>query len=241
MTAVGSGADFVSAGGSPSASLAAMLRLADSALPSGAFSHSFGLENAVAVGRVRDEATLFAWLDGYLVDAWATLDGAALMFAMRDGVDARDLDAIVTAATSAPQIRDANRRIALAACDTLGAMGCAGDQLRAYRDDVVAGDAAGIASLAFALAYASLGVGWRDAFVACATSMLTPLAAVATRLIPLGQRATARVLWQTRTSIERALAEAETILSPDDLCAQAIVQERDALQHRCLDGRLFAS
>jgi hypothetical protein len=49
------------------------------------------------------------------------------------------------------------------------------------------------------------------------------------------------VLWQTRTSIERALAEAETILSPDDLCAQALVQERDALQHRSLDGRLFAS
>jgi urease accessory protein len=224
-----------------SASLTSVLRLADSAFPSGAFSHSFGLETAIADGRVASEAELLAWIDAYLVDAWATLDGAALVFAMRDGVDARALDAIVTAATNAPEMRAANARMTGAAFDTFAAMGCADARLDAYRDDVRAGRATGVNTLAFALVYSALGIAWRDAFVACASTLLSGLAAVGTRAIPLGQRATARVLWTLRASIERARAEAESIETPEDLCTQAVGQEIDALRHRLLDGRMFAS
>jgi urease accessory protein UreF len=99
-------------------SLAGLLRLADSAFPSGAFSQSFGLESAVAAERVHDESTLYAWLEGYLVDAWATLEGAALVLAMRDGFAARELDAIVTAATHAGECRRANARMTGAILDT---------------------------------------------------------------------------------------------------------------------------
>jgi urease accessory protein len=223
------------------ASLAGLLRLADSAFPSGAFSQSFGLESAVAADRVCDEATLYAWLEGYLVDAWATLDGAALVLALRDGFAARELDAVVTAATHADECRRANARITRAILDTFAAMGLGDARLDAYATDLHAGRANGVPTLAFGLAYAALGVAWRDAFVACASATLTSLAAAGTRAIPLGQRATARVLWRLRDAIDRALAEAERVFEPADLAAQALAQEIDALAHRSLDGRLFAS
>ena len=220
---------------------ASVLRLADGAFPSGAFSHSFGLETAIAAARVRDEATLFAWLEGYLVDAWATLDGAALVLALRDGTDALVLDDIVSAATNAPEVRAANARMARAACDAFDAMGCTGRDLRSYGDALRERRASGVPSVAFALAYGTLGVSWPDAFVACASATLTGLAAVGTRAIPLGQRATARVLWNLRDAVVRALARGREIEAPDELCSQAVPQEIDALLHRGLDGRLFAS
>jgi urease accessory protein len=222
-------------------SLTVLLRLADSAFPSGAFSQSFGLETAVAAERVHDEATLYAWLEGYLVDAWATLDGAALVLAARDGFSARELDAIVTAATHAGECRRANARMTGAILDTFSAMGIAGARLDDYAADLRGGRASGVPALAFGLAYATLGIAWRDAFVACASATLTSLAAAGTRAIPLGQRATARVLWGLRDATARALFEAERIREPADLAAQALAQEVDALAHRSLDGRLFAS
>jgi urease accessory protein len=220
---------------------AGLLRLADSAFPSGAFSQSFGLESAIADGRVHDEATLADWLEAYLVDGWATLEGGALVLALRDGVAADELDAVVTAATHAPQVRAANVRMCAAILSAFEAMQLNGARLESYRAALAGGRASGVPSLAFALAYAALDVPWRAAFVACASATLTGLAAVGTRAIPLGQRATARVLWNARERIVRALAEAERIATADELCAQAIEQEIDALGHRLLDGRLFAS
>jgi urease accessory protein len=222
-------------------SLAGLLRLADSAFPSGAFSQSFGLESAVAAERVRDESTLHAWLESYLLDAWATLDGAALVLALRDGFSARELDATVTAATHADESRRANARMTRAILDAFAAMGLGGTRLDAYAGDIRGGHASGVPALAFGLAYETLDIDWRDAFVACASATLTSLAAAGTRAIPLGQRATARVLWALRDATARALAEAERAVEPADLSAQAFAQEIDALVHRSLDGRLFAS
>jgi urease accessory protein len=221
--------------------LGAVLQFADSAFPSGAFSHSFGLETALAEGRVHDEATLEAWLRAYLRDGFATLDGAALMFVVRDGADPLALDEIVRAATHAPEIRAANRRIARAVIDTFGAARIADAALESYARALATGAASGVASIAFALGYATLGVAWEIAFTAYASSTLAALAAVATRALPLGQRATARVLWRLRGAIGEAALSAATLATPDDLCAQAFEAEIDALRHRLLDGRLFAS
>jgi urease accessory protein len=221
--------------------VASLLRLADSAFPSGAFSQSFGLESAVASGRVCDAATLHAWLDAYLVDGWATLDGAALVLALRDGLEPLALDEVVTAATHAVECRRANARMTVAILDTLRAMGVASDRLDAYARAVGEKRAHGVPALAFGLAYGALEVDWRDAFVACASGTLASLAAVGTRAIPLGQRATARVLWTLREATARALAAAERARDPADLGTQAFAAERDAFEHRALDGRLFAS
>ncbi len=221
--------------------LPALLQLADSAFPSGAFSHSFGLETALVDGRVHDEATLEAWLRAYICDAFATLEGAALMFVVRDYADPLTLDELVTAATNAPEIRAAQRRISRAILATFDAAAIASPRSIRYARALANGTAAGVPSIAFALGYATLDVTWETAFAACASSTLAALAAVATRALPLGQRATARVLWDLRGAIDDAAGAASCVTQPEDLCAQAFGAEIDALRHRLLDGRLFAS
>lgn len=224
-----------------SEALAALMQLADSGFPSGAFSHSFGLETAVVEGRVCDEASLEAWLRAYLRDSFATLDGAALMFVMRDRSDALALDRVVSAATHAPEMRSANRRIARAILDTFDAAGIADAAIARYASALASGTANGVPSIAFALGYMTLGVSWETAFTACASSTLAALAAVATRAIPLGQRATSRVLWHLREAIEAAERTCASVADPNEMCAQAFACEIDALSHRLLNGRLFAS
>ena len=221
--------------------LPVLLQFADSAFPSGAFSHSFGLETALVEGRVHNEASLETWLRTYLLDGFATLEGAALMFVVRDGTDPLELDAIVTAATQAPELRAANGRIARAVLDTFVATGVAAPALERYGRALAGGAASGVPSIAFGLGYRTLGVPWEPAFTACASATLAALAAVATRALPLGQRATARVLWHLRGALGRAALAAATVAMPDDLCTQAFEPEIDALRHRLLDGRLFAS
>lgn len=51
-----------------------LLRLASPALPVGAYAYSQGLESAVELGWVRDEASLRAWLAGLLTQGLAWLD-----------------------------------------------------------------------------------------------------------------------------------------------------------------------
>jgi len=92
--------------------LAALLQLADAAFPAGAFAHSFGLETAIVEGRVRDEATLDAWLRAALHGTFAPLDGAAFVLALRDEVAAELLDDRLRAMQPNAELRKANAHLA---------------------------------------------------------------------------------------------------------------------------------
>lgn len=86
----------------------ALLLLADGRYPAGGHAHSAGLEAAVAAGRVRDLATLDAFLRGRL--ATAGLVSAAFAAAACAGAPLDDLDAALDARIAAPAARLASRR-----------------------------------------------------------------------------------------------------------------------------------
>ena len=82
----------IGAGASPGY-LLPLLQLSDSALPTGAFSHSFGMESYLADGTITDEATFAAWLRAYVSRQLAYTDGLAIRMVF-DALHLGDLDAV---------------------------------------------------------------------------------------------------------------------------------------------------
>ena len=68
--------------------LVALLHLCDSLFPIGAFSHSDGLEAAVAEGSITNRATLAEWTDVVLTESLGRIDGPAVSRSWRAHRDA---------------------------------------------------------------------------------------------------------------------------------------------------------
>lgn len=134
--------------------LPALLQLAGGGFPTGAFSHSYGLETLVQEGRVRDVSTFGQWLGAHVTYALAPTDGAGVGLAQRavvrgdwDGVTR--IDRLLTALKLAPEVRRASlgtgQAMLRAAREVFG-----GEATRRYGELVTRGAAFGNAAVVFA-------------------------------------------------------------------------------------------
>ena len=236
--------------------LADVLLLADSALPVGAFSHSFGLEAVFSSGSFRQggdelEALLAAWLES----EWAGVDGAA--FALAHTAASRgDLAALERVdrrvhamrlpaewRRGASQIGRQLLRLAVQLADRCDgtARDPAASTLRAFAARVEAGAAPGQHCAAAGAVYAARGVPLHPALTAFLTSTVQSLVAVAVRLVPLGQ-VEGQIL--VRRLVDRALPlarRAAAARSPCDLGGFGPYFEIEGMNHEILETRLFIS
>lgn len=217
------------------------LQLSDSAFPSGAFSHSFGLETAILERGVTDAAAVRAWIADYLEHGLATLDARAFVLGMRGAVTVAELDAVLGVSVFARDVRAANRRLARATLEAYLAMGLRDEPIGAYRDAILSGAATGAHALACMLGYRAIGAAVEDAVCAYLSSAAAALAAVAARAVPLGQRDVGALLWSLREPLAAYARSACAARSLDDLSSSALLCEIDAMRHAALDARLFAS
>jgi urease accessory protein len=224
--------------------LLSLLQFADGLFPAGAYAHSFGLESCVQSGEVRDAAGVETLLCAYLEGSAAPTDAVAAVCAHRAAASGTlapclALDETLEAMKAASELREASRqmgrqtlRVANHLClDPLVAEfgQTVSDELTPGHHAVVFGLIGGISE-------------WSPLETASAYlySTSSALVGAALRLLPLGQLAGQRILWNARPLIARLAAEAQD-KNQDDMWSFVPALEIASMRHARLEARLFRS
>ena len=240
-----------------------LAQLCDSALPTGAFSHSFGLETYICEGVVDGEASFVSWLRALVSTQLTFSEGLGLRLAF-EAVAADDweaiahLDALLVAQAVPIQVRRAGvtmgRRMLTIA--RLALEGTDGGRLLSRYAALIdtgvtgnAGDTGGTKGSggcrshpAIVLAIAGYALGAPPAAVAAAylQSSVISLTQNAVRAIPLGQDAGQRAIASVRDDVHAAVRRIGG-LDETDLGAAAPGIEISQMRHERQRARMFMS
>ncbi|WP_309313682.1 urease accessory protein UreF [Actinomyces oris] len=240
-----------------------LAQLCDSALPTGAFSHSFGLETYIYEGVVDGEASFVSWLRALVSTQLTFSEGLGLRLAF-EAVAADDweaiahLDALLVAQAVPLQVRRAGvtmgrRMLTIARLALEGTDG--GRLLSRYAaliDTGVTGNAVDTGGTkgsggcrshpAIVLAIAGYALGAPPAAVAAAylQSSVISLTQNAVRAIPLGQDAGQRAIASVRGDVRAAVRRIGG-LDEMDLGAAAPGIEISQMRHERQRARMFMS
>ena len=234
-----------------------LAQLCDSALPTGAFSHSFGLETYICEGVVDDEASFVSWLRALVSTQLTFSEGLGLRLAF-EAVVADDweaiahLDELLVAQAVPIQVRRAGvtmgrRMLTIARLALEGTDG--GRLLSRYAalidtgDTGNAGDTGGCRSHpAIVLAIAGYALEAPAAAVTAAylQSSVISLTQNAVRAIPLGQDAGQRAIASVRGDVRAAVRRIGG-LDEMDLGAAAPGIEISQMRHERQRARMFMS
>ena len=220
------------------AELLGALHLASPALPVGGFAYSQGLESAIALGLVADEAGAARWIGDLLEHVLARTDAPVWLRAY-DAARESDLGALerldreLFAIRETAELRAETSQMASSLLRVLPALGCPPlPALQTY-------------PAAFAAACAALGLAREAGLAAYFWSWLENQVLVVLKCAPLGQLAGQRLLHGAKPALERALAIAAALAAEDPdawpPAACAVAFARACAAHEVQYSRLFRS
>jgi urease accessory protein len=221
-----------------------LLQFADGLFPAGAYAHSFGLELFVQSGQVRDAEGVEVFLRAYLEGCAAPTDAVALLCARRAAANENlatcfSLDETLDAMKAPSELRDASRQMGRQTMRVAAHLPCH-TFLEEFGKAVTKEITPGHHPIVFGMIGGILG--WNESEMASAYLYSTSAALVgaALRLLPLGQLAGQRILWNVRPLVA-TLAEEVQGKNEADMWSFAPALEIACMQHALLDARLFRS
>ncbi|MGC2855036.1 urease accessory protein UreF [Novispirillum sp. DQ9] len=220
------------------ASLYRLMTWLSPAFPVGAFTYSHGLEWAVEDGRVRDFATLTAWVEGVVVHGAGRTDADLFREAWQAVADG-DRARFARAAEWADALRGSAEMALESANQGRAFLDCLGKawphpDLEAWAPRPVA------YAVAVALAAALNGVPLRAALIAFLHALSANLISAAVRLVPLGQTDGQKAQAALAPVIARAVDDA-LARTWDDLGAAAPLIDLTSMAHETQYSRMFRS
>lgn len=221
-----------------------MLQMSDSQFPSGAFSHSFGIETYISNGTVHDSSSFQHVLELFLMNQLVYTDGLACRFAYEwlesgDVDQLWELDQSLYALGMARETREGNRRIGDRLVKVVSTL-YPNFIFEQYLDELKEKNVYGHGALVFAIVSHHLGIDVETAVSCYGFATASSLVQNAVRGVPLGQTDGQRILVEIQPLLTKSV---EKIMSLDesDFGIGSPGLEIAQMQHETINVRLFMS
>ncbi|QOV09720.1 urease accessory protein UreF [Viridibacillus arvi] len=221
-----------------------LFQLCDSNFPTGAFSHSFGLESYIQEDKVHDPESFFEWLKVYLHEQLIYSDGLACRLAYEALIEDDihkiwKLDRLLTVQNLPRETREGTQMIGkrmLQLTDSLYEM----PVLSLYKEEIKNKNSFGHPAIVFSMVAHGLGVSKSEAIQYYLYSAISSQVQNAVRAIPLGQTAgqtiSHKFIPEITSAVDRIMQ-----LTEDDFGIVSPGIELSQMNHERVNIRIFMS
>lgn len=221
-----------------------LLQFCDSSLPTGAFSHSFGLETYIQEGVIHNKQTFLKWMEVYIVKQLVYGDGLACRLVYealeKDKLeDIWELDQMLIAQIFAQESREGSRKIGERLL-TLGNELYPSLPLLAYKKRVSERKCSSHPAIVFTMLGHNLNIPKKTVVSTYLFSSLTTLVQNAVRGIPLGQTEGQQLIKESQILIGEAWELIEK-LTLEDFGIMPPGLEISQMRHERVNIRIFMS
>ena len=226
------------------AALLGLLQISDSLFPSGAFTHSYGLEQLAREGVVRTPVEVEAWVRSVLRLGLGPGDATAATRAHR-AASAGDVASVIKADRSllrtkpASELRSASLNTGRRLLEET-ALHVSGAVLAEYAASVREDRTLGIHPVAFAVVAEAMGAETEETVASLLFSNVAALLQASMRLLPVSHRDVQGALHRLRPEVA-SLAHDASSSTEAPLRSFAPLQEIASMRHAGATARLFAS
>ena len=221
-----------------------LFQLCDSNFPTGAFSHSYGLETYIQANKVYNQESFMQWLHVYLNEQLIYSDGLAcrLVYEALDKQDFQkvwELDRLLTVQNLSRETRDGTQRVGdrmLKLVKSLYEI----PVLSEYGERIKQKQSFGHPAIVFTIVGHYLGVSASTTTLYYLYSTIASIVQNAVRAIPLGQTAGQKVIQAFQDELVDATAKIEAIDEADfGIVSPGL--ELSQMQHERVNVRIFMS